>query len=62
ESLEEIGRLLAGGREWVLQQFNPKKCLEPEYEKIVPYELFFLKKIASNLSRYLPVRVRGEYD
>ena len=62
EALKSIGEALAGGDDWVLQQFRPKNCLDPEYERIEPYPLSFLKESAERLSLYLPTRVRGEFD
>jgi len=61
-ALEDIAKSLTGGKEWVLQQFNPKHCLNAEYEKIKPYDLNFLREVARDLSHYLPTRVRGDYS
>lgn len=62
DALKSIGESLAGGGDWVLQQFRPKNCLNPEYERIKPYPLSFLKEWAERLCLYLPTRVRGEFD
>lgn len=37
EDLESIPLLLVAGDRWILNQFRPGNCLEPEYDTLTPY-------------------------
>lgn len=46
---------------WFLQPFSPKKCLDPEFEKIKPYPKNFFERVLPALKKLVPeVEVRGE--
>ena len=45
---------------WFLQQFQPKNCLNPAFEKIEPYSGKFLEEILSAVKKYIPgAELRG---
>jgi len=43
-----------GNVKWYLQQFSPKKCLDPRFEKIKPYPKSFFEDSLSEIKKYLP--------
>jgi len=44
---------------WVLQNFQPKNCLDPEFENVKPYDSAFFENLVKKLKVYMPaVRVR----
>ena len=45
---------IAPKAEWVLQRFQPKNCLDPEFEKIKPYDKMFLENLVEKLKAYVP--------
>jgi len=59
--IETIARSLAGARKYVLQQFLPMRCLDPEFQKLKPPTREFLREAAQRASRFVPCVVRGEY-
>jgi pyruvate formate lyase activating enzyme len=50
EQLSEI----APRAKWVLQNFRSKNCLDPEFEKIKPYDNISLEDIIKKLKVYMP--------
>jgi pyruvate formate lyase activating enzyme len=47
-------------KEWYLQQFQPKNCLNPAFEKIKPYNQKHLEEILSTVKKYIPnAQLRG---
>jgi pyruvate formate lyase activating enzyme len=45
---------------WFLQQFQPKNCLNPAFEKIRPYSQKYLEEILSTVKKYIPnAQLRG---
>jgi len=53
EDVPQIGELLAGGNNLVLQQYNPEDTLDKAYEKIEPYSAEEIKKIAKTLEKFI---------
>jgi len=39
---------------WFLQNFQPKNCLDPNFEKIEPYDNIFFENLATKLKVYMP--------
>ena len=53
KDMKEIGQWLRGSKKFVLQQFRPEKILNPSFEKVKPYPLSVLKKMAKILESYI---------
>ena len=53
EDVPQIGELLAGGNNLVLQQYNSEDTLDKAYEKIEPYSVEEIKKIAKTLEKFI---------
>lgn len=53
EDVPQIGELLAGGNNLVLQQYNSEDTLDKAYEKIEPYSAEEIKKIAKTLEKFI---------
>ncbi len=45
---------IAPEAKWVLQNFQPKNCLDPEFENIEPYDKMFLENLVERLKVYMP--------
>jgi len=45
---------IAPKAKWVLQNFRPKNCLDPEFEKIKPYDKIFLGNLVEKLRVHMP--------
>ncbi|MBD3300087.1 MAG: anaerobic ribonucleoside-triphosphate reductase activating protein [Candidatus Moranbacteria bacterium] len=60
EDIDAIGGLIKGARAVSLQQFRPMKCLDKKYEKMKPYEVEILHKMADVLEKYVE-EVRREF-
>ncbi len=45
---------IAPKAKWFLQNFQPKNCLEPKFEKIRPYDKMFLENVVERLKNYVP--------
>jgi len=45
---------IAPEAKWFLQNFQPKNCLDPEFEKIKPYDNIFLENLLRKLRAYVP--------
>lgn len=45
EDIADIGAWLAGSRRYVLQQFRPHGCLDPDYDALIPYPAEVLLKM-----------------
>ncbi len=62
EDLLDLARQLsrvAPKARWFLQNFQPKNCLDPEFEKIEPYDSIFFRDLIGKLKIYMPaVQVR----
>jgi pyruvate formate lyase activating enzyme len=56
EDLLEMARELQtiGFVRWYLQQFSPKKCLDPRFETIKPYPKSFFEDSLSEIKKYVP--------
>jgi pyruvate formate lyase activating enzyme len=50
--LEEIARSLIGSRRFVIRQFRPGGCLDPEYDSIRPFSNEELEKMRDLISPY----------
>jgi len=63
KDLLDLGKQLseiAPKAKWFLQNFEPKNCLDPELEKIKPYDMMFLENLLEKLRVYMPnVELRG---
>lgn len=45
---------------WFLQQFQPKNCLDPKFEKIKPYSKKQIEEILKTVKKYFPsVKLRS---
>ncbi len=53
EDVEEIGKMVKGGKKIALQQFRTMKCVDKEYEKRIPYDKKTLVKMADILEKYV---------
>ncbi len=63
EDLFDLARQLsriAPKAKWFLQNFRPKNCLDPEFEKIEPYGKIFLEESVERLKNYIPKVVLRE--
>ncbi len=59
-SLATSYQLPATSFKWVLQQFRPKNCLDPEFSKVEPYSEKKIKDILKSLQEILPgTKLRG---
>jgi len=45
---------IAPEAKWFLQNFQPKNCLDPEFEKIKPYDKMFFENLIPKLKVYTP--------
>lgn len=45
---------IAPRAKWVLQNFEPKNCLDPEFEKIEPYDSIFFENLIAELKSLMP--------
>lgn len=63
ESLVTLAKQLKGFSQevpWFLQQFQPKNCLDPSFEKIKPLSLKEMKDLLQAVKKYLPqTNLRG---
>lgn len=64
EVREEVEKVVKVGQvekvRWYLQQFRPKNCFNPSFEKIKPYSEERLKAMAKRLQKIIPgMKVRG---
>ena len=50
----EIAQFLGPVKRYYLQQFRPKNCLDPNFEKIKPYAREYLLQILEEIKRYIP--------
>lgn len=57
--IPSIAARLVGGRRFVLQQFEPRRTLDPAATTVVPFSLEELRRVALRCSVYLPTVVRG---
>ena len=53
KDIPQIGELLVGGSNLVLQQYNSEDTLDKDYEKIEPYSAEEIKKIAKTLESFI---------
>lgn len=60
EDVEEIAKLIAGARKYVLQQFRPQGALDPRFREIAPYPARALQEMARAAERWgQRVEIRG---
>lgn len=60
EDVEEIARLIAGARKYILQQFRPQGTLDPHFSEVTPYPAQTLLEMAQAAERWTEgVEVRG---
>jgi len=60
EDIEEIVKLIAGARKYVLQQFRPQGTLEPHFREATPYPAQTLLEMAQAAERWIgQAEVRG---
>jgi pyruvate formate lyase activating enzyme len=51
---------IAPQAKWFLQNFQPKNCLDPDFEKIKPYDNIFFERLIGKLRVHMPqVELRG---
>jgi pyruvate formate lyase activating enzyme len=50
--LEELARTLVGSKRFVIRQFKPGGCLDPEYDSIRPFSIEELEKMRALISPY----------
>lgn len=59
--LEEMAKQLPKQSTWFLQDFQPKNCLNPKFEKIKPYTKIEMKRLLRVVKKVIPqARLRGE--
>lgn len=59
EDLPSLAARLAGGKRYALQQFEPRRTLDPAAATVAPYSADELRRIAVRCSVHLPTVVRG---
>jgi pyruvate formate lyase activating enzyme len=60
EDVEEMAKLIAGAKKYILQQFRPQVTLDPHYREIAPYPARTLLEMAKAAERWIgEVEVRG---
>jgi pyruvate formate lyase activating enzyme len=60
EDVEEIAKLIAGAKKYILQQFRPQGSLDPRFREIAPYPAQTLLEMAQAAERWIgEVEVRG---
>lgn len=58
--IEAMGRTIAGGRDWVLQQFVPSHAMEPDCQTLAPHSAETLQGFAALARNHVAkVRLRG---
>jgi len=50
--IEEIARSLIGSRRFVIRQFKPGGCLDPEYDSVRPFSVKELERMRDTISPY----------
>jgi len=59
--VEEIARWIAGAERYVLQQFRPRRTLDPALETVIPYPVDVLRAMVERVGRWVAqATVRGE--
>ena len=60
EELQQLGALIQGAPNWVLQQFVPRYCMDPAWREVSPYTAAQLEELAAVARQLEPqVRLRG---
>ncbi len=60
EELQQLGVLIQGASNWVLQQFVPHYCMNPAWREVSPYTEAQLQELAEVARQYVPqVMLRG---
>jgi pyruvate formate lyase activating enzyme len=60
EELLQLGALIQGAPNWVLQQFVPRYCMDPAWREVSPYTDEQLEALAEVARQYVPqVTLRG---
>ena len=60
EDIEEMAKIIAGARKYVLQQFRPQGTLDPRFEEVAPYPAQTLLEMAQTAERWVEeTEVRG---
>jgi len=58
--LQQLGALIQGAPNWVLQQFVPRYCMDPAWREVSPYAEAQLEALAEVARQYVPqVTLRG---
>ena len=57
--LPSLAARLVGGRRYALQQFQPRRTLDPAAASVAPYSADELRRVAMRCSVHLPTVVRG---
>ena len=60
EDIDEIGKAIKGAKNYNIQQFRPKTCLDDRLEAVDPYKESVILEMAETAKKYAKnVRVRG---
>lgn len=59
EDVPSIAARLTGGRRYALQQFEPRRTLDPAATTVTPYPADELRRVAMRCAVHLPTVVRG---
>ena len=59
DDLPELASHLVGGRRYVLQQFRPRRTLDPAASTALPFSAEELRRVALRCTVHLPTVVRG---
>jgi len=61
DEIESITEAIAGARRYVLQQFKPGVCLDPEYNRREPYPDAYLRRLRDRAAEQVDIcLIRGE--
>ena len=60
--IEAMARWIRGAKRYVLQNFRPRNCLDPEMEKVEPFEVGQLQEFAERARKYVGVCVVQGYE
>ena len=60
EDIDEIGKEIKGAKNYNIQQFRPKICLDDRLEAVTPYKDSVILEMAETAKKYAKnVKVRG---
>ncbi len=59
EDILSLARYISKGRIYFLQQFNPKITLDPNFQKVKPYDNQFISELVKEANCYIKTKSRG---